>query len=103
MKNKGKIKQIFGVVVDVEFENELPNILEALEVELKDEKLVLEVQQHIGQGVVKAIAMGSTDGLARGKEVVATGKPIQVPVGEKTLGRMTNVLGEPIDNKGPVK
>ncbi|MCA9383300.1 F0F1 ATP synthase subunit beta [Candidatus Dojkabacteria bacterium] len=96
---KGKIKQIIGVVADVKFEkNELPEILEALEYVREDgKKLVFEVQQHVGDSSVRAIAMGSTDGIRRGEEVVATGSPIKVPVGEQTLGRMYNILGDPID------
>ncbi len=95
MKNLGYIKQVIGVVVDVIFENELPEIYEALQVE----DLVLEVQQHMGNKTVRTISMGSTDGLKRGQKVLATGKPITVPVGKKTLGRMFNVLGQPIDGK----
>jgi F-type H+-transporting ATPase subunit beta len=97
---KGKIKQIIGAVVDVHFEAELPVINTALELNIsKGEKLVLEVQQHIGFNVVKCVAMGSTDGLKRGDEVINTNKGISVPVGEKTLGRIFNVLGEPVDGK----
>lgn len=97
---KGKIKQIIGAVVDVHFETELPEINTALEINIsKGEKLVLEVQQHIGFNVVKCVAMGSTDGLKRGDEVINTNKGISVPVGEKTLGRIFNVLGEPVDGK----
>ncbi len=101
---KGTIAQIIGPVVDVRFEGELPSILSALTVEReKQTPLTLEVAQHIGNGMVRTIAMTSTDGLMRGLEVTATGKPISVPVGEATLGRMFNVTGEPIDGKGPVK
>jgi len=101
---KGTIAQIIGPVVDVRFEGELPAILSALTVERKDQPvLVLEVAQHMGNGLVRTIAMTSTDGLVRGKEVHNTEKPISVPVGEATLGRMLNVTGEPIDGKGPVK
>ena len=101
---KGKIAQIIGPVVDVRFEGELPPILSALTVEReKQTPLTLEVAQHIGNSMVRTIAMTSTDGLMRGLEVTATGKPISVPVGEATLGRMFNVTGEPIDGKGPVK
>ncbi len=102
-KNKGTIKQIIGAVVDVAFEAELPQINHALVVENKGEKLVLEVQKHLGDKTVRAVAMGSTDGLARGLEVINTGQPISVPVGKGTLGRMFNVLGDPIDGKGEVK
>ena len=97
----GKIVEIIGAVVDVEFpHHNVPRIYDALEVEEKN--LVLEVQQQIGDGIVRTIAMGSTDGLRRGLSVRNTGKPIMVPVGQKTLGRIMNVLGEPIDDKGPI-
>ena len=96
-KNIGKIVQIIGVVVDVEFPEKLPAIYNALEVELKGQKLVLEIAQHLGSKRVRAVAMDSTDGLKRGMDVINTGKPITVPVGNKVLGRMFNVLGEPID------
>ncbi len=99
-KSIGTINQIIGVVVDVEFKDKLPEIFNALEVKNpKGETVVLEVEQHLGSGVVRTIAMGATDGLARGTEVTDTGAPISVPVGEVTLGRMFNVVGEPIDNK----
>ena len=101
--NKGTIKQIIGVVVDVSFEDKLPAINNALEVKLKDKTLVLEVQKHIGDKMVRVVAMGSTDGLARGAEVVDTGQSIAVPVGKETLGRMFDVLGKPIDGKGKVE
>ncbi len=98
--NKGTISQIIGVVVDVNFEKEVPQILNALEVKnQKGEVIVLEVQQHLGGNNVRTIAMGATDGLSRGTEVEDTGKPISVPVGEVTLGRMFNVIGEAIDGK----
>ena len=97
----GTITQIVGVVVDVEFAaGQLPAIYNALEVRLEDKKLVLEVAQHLSESSVRAISLGSTDGLERGKEVVDTGAAISVPVGEATLGRMFNVVGEPIDSKG---
>ncbi len=96
--NKGKVKQVIGPVVDVEFEKELPALYQALEVEIGDKKLVMEAEQHIGDKQVRAIAMGSTDGLKRGQEVTDTGAPISVPVGEETLGRMFDVLGQPIDD-----
>jgi F-type H+-transporting ATPase subunit beta len=100
MKN-GKITQIVGVVVDVSFgENNLPAIYNALEVKVGDRKLVLEVAQHLSETAVRAIALGSTDGLERDSAVVDTGAPISVPVGEQTLGRMFNVIGDPIDSKG---
>ncbi len=99
--SNGKVVQIIGAVVDVEFEREdLPRIHDALMIESED--LVLEVQQQIGDGVVRCIAMGVTDGLKRGAEVQNTGKPISVPVGEATLGRIMNVLGHPIDNQGKI-
>jgi len=102
--SSGKIIQVMGPSIDVEFEAEqLPKILNALEVKMKDRTLVLEVAQHIGDNVIRAIAMASTDGLVRGMEVQDTGAPIAVPVGEQTLGRIFNLLGEPIDEQGPVK
>ncbi|MEK7598249.1 MAG: F0F1 ATP synthase subunit beta, partial [Patescibacteria group bacterium] len=106
--NTGKISQIIGPVVDVEFNQELPNIYNALEVPLDDtrsktsQRLVLEVAQHLGGNKVRAVAMGSTDGLRRGMEVIDTGGAISVPVGQETLGRMFNLLGEPIDGLGEV-
>ncbi len=100
-KTKGRISQIVGVVVDVEFEGEhLPAIYNALEAENNGQKLVFEVAQHLSESSVRAIALGSTDGLARGAVVTDTGAAISVPVGEETLGRMFNVTGEPIDGKG---
>ncbi|MFA7315139.1 MAG: F0F1 ATP synthase subunit beta [Candidatus Magasanikbacteria bacterium] len=103
-KNIGKISQIIGVVADVKFEGELPAIYNALEAKMPNgEKLVFEVQQHLGSGVVRTIAMNSTDGLERGAEVVDTGTAISVPVGPETLGRMYNVIGETIDGKGASK
>lgn len=101
--NKGIIKQIIGVVVDVYFEKELPEIYHALEVKMNDKVLVLEVQKHLGDKTVRTVAMGSTDGLARGTEVVDSGAPISVPVGKETLGRMFDVLGRPIDGQEEVK
>ena len=103
MENIGKITQIISAVVDVEFENELPNIYNALKVKFSDKELVLEVEQHLGNNVVRTVAMDSTDGLQRGMKVVDTGAPIRVPVGKPVLGRILNVLGEPIDEKGPVE
>ncbi|MGN1032917.1 MAG: F0F1 ATP synthase subunit beta, partial [Intestinibacter sp.] len=99
MTNIGKIVQIVGVVLDVKFENEqsLPNLLNALVIKLGDEEIVAEVAQHIGDNTVRCISMSATDGLVRGMEAIDTGKPIAVPVGEKTLGRIFNVLGQPID------
>ncbi|MBU3895768.1 F0F1 ATP synthase subunit beta [Patescibacteria group bacterium] len=103
MKNKGKITQVIGGVVVVEFPGSLPEIFNALEVELSGKKLVLEVEQHIGQNQIKALSMGSSDGLSRGQEVIDTGSAISVPVGKEVLGRMFDALGEPIDNKGEFK
>ncbi len=102
--NKGKIVQIIGPVVDVEFKpQELPTIFNALEVLLGKNKLTLEVQQHLGDGVVRTIGLGPTDGLKRGQEVIDTRKPISIPVGEQALGRIFNVTGDVVDGKGPVK
>lgn len=95
----GKIQQIIGVVVDVEFEGELPEIFNALEVKTNEGTLVLEVEQHLSQHSVRAVALGTTDGLTRGQSVHNTGAPISVPIGEKTMGRMFSVTGEPIDGK----
>ena len=103
MGNKGYITQIIGAVVDVKFEGELPEILTALECNNGGNRLVLEVAQHLGESSTRTIAMDSTEGLKRGDEVLDTGKPIQVPVGPKTLGRIINVIGEPIDQKGKVE
>ena len=101
--NKGKITQIIGPVVDCHFEKELPAIFNALHVKRADEStLVLEVQQHLGNNNVRAVAMSSTDGLVRGADALDQGAPITVPVGAATLGRMFDVAGNPIDNKGPV-
>jgi F-type H+/Na+-transporting ATPase subunit beta len=101
--SKGKITQIIGAVVDVKFDGELPEILSALECKNGDNRLVLEVAQHLGESSVRTIAMDATEGLKRGDEVTSTGAPIQVPVGPETLGRIINVIGEPIDEKGEVK
>ena len=100
---KGKITQIIGAVVDVKFDGELPEILTALECKNGENRLVLEVAQHLGENSVRTIAMDATEGLKRGDEVVDTGAPIQVPVGPETLGRIMNVIGDPIDEKGKVK
>ena len=102
-KKSGKIKQIIGPVVDVEFEEGLPAILNALYVENEKDRVVLEVAQHLGENTVRSIAMSATDGLKRGSEVLDTGSPIQMPVGPETLGRITNVVGEPVDDAGPLK
>ena len=106
---KGKLLQVIGAVVDVSFENgELPAILNALETKNVDAKtgkevrLVFEVAQHLGENAVRAIAMDTTEGLTRGQEVIDTGAPIRVPVGPATLGRIMNVIGEPIDEAGPI-
>ena len=101
MANTGKITQIIGAVLDVKFEEgNLPEVNEAIKIPLKDDKtLTIEVAQHLGDDIVRCIAMGPTDGLVRGMEAIATGGPISVPVGENTLGRIFNVLGDPIDNK----
>jgi len=98
----GTITQIMGAVVDVRFEGPLPAILNALELEHQGHKLVLEVAQHLGESIVRTVAMDSTDGLTRGTEVRDTGTAIRVPVGPETLGRIMNVIGEPIDERGPI-
>lgn len=104
MNNFGKIKQVLGPVVDVEFEeNSVPAIYNALELKLGKDTLTLEVQGHLGDNLVRTVALGTTDGLKRGVQVSDTGKPITVPVGEEVLGRILNVTGSPIDNKGVVK
>src|SRR3989339_469397 len=105
--NKGKISQVIGPVVDVEFgEGHLPQILDALTIDFEyggeKTRLVLETQQHLGENTVRTIAMSSTDGLVRGMEVAATGSPIMVPVGNEVLGRILNVIGEPVDMLGEV-
>ncbi|MDC0940220.1 F0F1 ATP synthase subunit beta [Candidatus Pelagibacter sp.] len=101
--SKGKITQIIGAVVDVKFNEDLPEILSALECKNGDNRLVLEVAQHLGESTVRTIAMDATEGLKRGDEVINTKAPIQVPVGPETLGRIINVIGEPIDERGEVK
>lgn len=106
-QHKGYISQIMGAVIDVYFEHHLPPILNALEILREDSatkgKLILEVAQHLGEGTVRTIAMDATAGLHRGQEVIDTGSPICVPVGPETLGRIMNVIGEPIDERGPIK
>ena len=103
MKNNvGQVAQVLGAVVDVQFQGELPNILNALRTKIDERTLVLEVAQHLGERTVRTIAMDTTDGLVRGQEVVDTGAGISVPVGPATLGRILNVIGEPIDERGPV-
>jgi F-type H+-transporting ATPase subunit beta len=100
--NIGTITQVLGAVVDVRFEGELPAILNALELRNHGQRLVLEVAQHLGDSVVRTVAMDTTDGLVRGQEVTDTGDAIQMPVGPETLGRILNVIGEPVDERGPV-
>ena len=103
MIKTGKITQIIGAVIDVSFDGELPEIYTALQVDNQGNKLILEVAQHLGEGSVRTIAMDSTEGLKRGDVVINTGAPISVPVGPETLGRIINVIGAPIDEKGEVK
>jgi F-type H+-transporting ATPase subunit beta len=100
---KGHIRQVTGAVVDVQFDEHLPKILNALETQNHGTRLVLEVAQHLGENTVRTIAMDSTEGLVRGQEVVDTGEPIAVPVGDNTLGRIMNVVGEPVDEVGPIE
>jgi F-type H+-transporting ATPase subunit beta len=100
--NVGSITQVIGAVVDVKFDGDLPNILNALRTQNQGKSLVLEVAQHLGENTVRTIAMDTTDGLVRGAEVVDTGGPITMPVGPETLGRILNVIGEPVDERGPV-
>ncbi|MCY4305472.1 MAG: F0F1 ATP synthase subunit beta [Aestuariivita sp.] len=100
--SKGKVTQIIGAVVDVQFENHLPEILNALETNNGGKTLVLEVAQHLGENTVRTIAMDATEGLVRGQEVVDTGGPIAVPVGDATLGRILNVVGDPVDEGDPI-
>ncbi|MBO6482782.1 MAG: F0F1 ATP synthase subunit beta, partial [Pelagibacteraceae bacterium] len=99
----GKIIQVIGAVIDVQFEDDLPEILTALEVDNGGNKLILEVAQHLGENRVRTIAMDSTEGLKRGDQVKNTGAPISVPVGPETLGRIINVIGQPIDQRGELK
>jgi F-type H+-transporting ATPase subunit beta len=99
----GRVTQVLGAVVDVRFDGDLPPILNALHVDNQGNKLVLEVAQHLGENTVRTVAMDTTDGLVRGQPVVDTGGPISVPVGPETLGRIINVIGEPVDERGPVK
>ncbi|MBN9343306.1 MAG: F0F1 ATP synthase subunit beta [Caedibacter sp. 38-128] len=100
---KGKIEQVIGAVVDVVFEGPLPPILNALHVQNQEQVLVLEVAKHLGNNIVRTIALDSTEGLVRGQKVIDTGKAIEIPVGPETLGRILNVIGEPIDERGPIK
>src|ERR1700741_4736149 len=99
----GRISQVMGAVVDVRFDGHLPEILNALETTNQGNRLVLEVAQHLGESTVRTVAMDSSEGLVRGQEVTDTGQPIAVPVGPATLGRIMNVMGEPVDDAGPIK
>ena len=99
----GRITQVIGAVVDVKFEGDLPAILNALETTNHGNRLVLEVAQHLGESTVRTVAMDSSEGLVRGQEVTDTGQAIAVPVGEGTLGRIINVVGDPVDEAGPVE
>ena len=99
----GRITQVMGPVIDVQFSGDLPAILNALTTENEGKRLVLEVAQHLGENMVRTIAMDSSEGLVRGQEVSDTGEPITVPVGPGTLGRILNVVGEPVDERGPVE
>ncbi|NNE23328.1 MAG: F0F1 ATP synthase subunit beta, partial [Rhizobiales bacterium] len=99
----GKVRQVMGAVVDVQFEGHLPEILNALETDNGGTRLILEVAQHLGENTVRTIAMDSSEGLVRGQPVTDTGDSIRMPVGEETLGRIMNVIGEPVDNAGPIK
>jgi len=101
--NNGKVLAVIGAVVDVQFDEGLPEILNALDVEGREPRLILEVAQHLGENTIRAIAMDGTEGLVRGQKVVDTGLPISIPVGEETLGRIINVIGDPIDERGPVE
>jgi F-type H+/Na+-transporting ATPase subunit beta len=101
--SKGHVRQVMGAVVDVQFDDKLPEILNALETQNHGNRLVLEVAQHLGENTVRTVAMDSTEGLVRGQEVVDTGEPIAVPVGDETLGRIMNVVGEAVDEAGPIK
>lgn len=102
-KNRGHIVQVLGAVVDVRFEESLPAILNAIHVENQGKTLVLEVAKHLGESEVRTIALDTTDGLVRGMEAIDTGKPIEIPVGPETLGRILNVVGEPVDERPPLK
>src|SRR5438067_10991832 len=98
----GRVTQVTGAVVDVRFDGHLPAILNALETKNRGQRLVLEVAQHLGESTVRTVAMDTSEGLVRGQEVTDTGEAIAVPVGEGTLGRIINVVGEPVDEAGPV-
>src|SRR5579872_6778083 len=99
----GRITQVMGAVVDVQFEGQLPAILNSLETKNAGNRLVLEVAQHLGESTVRTIAMDTTEGLVRGQEVTDTGSPIRVPVGDGTLGRIIHVIGEPLADAGPAR
>ena len=99
----GRVTQVIGAVVDVRFDGELPEILNGLETDNNGNRLVLEVAQHLGENTVRTIAMDATEGLVRGQPVADMGEPISVPVGDETLGRIMNVIGEPVDEVGPLK
>src|SRR5918996_1371505 len=99
----GHITQVIGAVVDVQFEGHLPAILNALETENQGNRLILEVAQHLGESTVRTVAMDTSEGLVRGQDVTDTGQPIAVPVGDECLGRIINVVGDPVDEAGPVK
>src|SRR6187551_2120618 len=99
----GRITQVIGAVVDVQFDDHLPAILNALETSNGGNRLVLEVAQHLGESTVRTVAMDSSEGLVRGQDVTDMGAPISVPVGDETLGRIMNVIGEPVDEAGPIK
>ena len=102
-KSVGTISQVTGAVVDVKFDGHLPAILSALETDNHGVRLILEVAQHLGENVVRTIAMDSTEGLVRGQKVDDTGDSISVPVGKEVLGRIMNVIGDPVDERGPVR
>src|SRR5271155_2338917 len=101
-KTVGRITQVIGPVIDVHFEDHLPAILNALETKNQGNRLVLEVAQHLGESTVRTVAMDTSEGLVRGQEVTDTGLPIAVPVGDGTLGRIMNVIGEPVDEAGKI-
>ena len=98
----GSVSQVLGAVVDVHFDGELPAILNAVKCENQGKSLIMEVAQHLGENTVRCIAMDTTDGMVRGQEVTDTGEPISMPVGPETLGRILNVIGDPIDERGPI-
>ncbi|MBA3517532.1 MAG: F0F1 ATP synthase subunit beta, partial [Rhizobiales bacterium] len=102
MQSVGRVTQVMGAVVDVQFDRDLPAILNALETDNHGNRLVLEVAQHLGENTVRTIAMDISEGLVRGQHVRDTGAPISVPVGEETLGRIMNVIGESVDEAGPI-